>query len=207
MPQQWTEQLPGASRAQAAGTWVNLRLTEDDLKRARTALLVTGILAILTGIAAVAVPIVASVTIALFIGWVLVGAGLVMGYHAYSHRAQGTRQQVALRMLNAVLTFVVGLYILIFPHSGTVTLTFMLAVWFFASGFLALIAARHEWGMPGAGVLAFHGVLSLVLGILIAVSLPSSAAWAIGLLVGINLIFWGMRAVIAAQLLKKALAP
>jgi uncharacterized membrane protein HdeD (DUF308 family) len=41
-----------------------------------------------------------------------------------------------------------------------------------------------------------------VLGILIAVELPSSAGWAIGLLVGINLIFWGVRALVGARLLK-----
>jgi uncharacterized membrane protein HdeD (DUF308 family) len=58
------------------------------------------------------------------------------------------------------------------------------------------------WGAPGAGITGFGGALSVVLGILIAASLPSSASWAIGLLVGINLIFWGVRALTGAGLLK-----
>ncbi|MGZ4250669.1 MAG: hypothetical protein ACXVUE_20495 [Solirubrobacteraceae bacterium] len=49
---------------------------------------------------------------------------------------------------------------------------------------------------------ALNGVLLIVLGFLIADSLPSSAAWAIGLLVGIDLIFWGVRSLVATRLLK-----
>jgi uncharacterized membrane protein HdeD (DUF308 family) len=50
------------------------------------------------------------------------------------------------------------------------------------------------------------GVLSMLLGVLIALELPSSAAWAIGLLVGVNLLFWGVRAIVAARLLGRRLA-
>ena len=61
-------------------------------------------------------------------------------------------------------------------------------------------------GQAGAGWLTFNGGIPLLLGLLIAVDLPSSAAWAIGLLVGVNLVFWGVRALIAAQMLKRATA-
>lgn len=47
------------------------------------------------------------------------------------------------------------------------------------------------------------GVLAIVLAVLIALDLPSSAAWAIGLIVGVNLIFWGTRTLVAASLLKR----
>jgi uncharacterized membrane protein HdeD (DUF308 family) len=53
---------------------------------------------------------------------------------------------------------------------------------------------------------AFGGAISVILGVLIAVNLPSSAGWAIGLLVGINLIFWGVRALVAAGLLSSLVA-
>jgi uncharacterized membrane protein HdeD (DUF308 family) len=50
---------------------------------------------------------------------------------------------------------------------------------------------------------AISGLLAVIMGFLIAASLPSSAGWAIGLLIGINLIFWGVRALVGARLLKE----
>lgn len=108
--------------------------------------------------------------------------------------------------LEALLSLVAGLYILVAPLSGTVTLTFVLAVWFFATGVLSLTLAVQWRGVPGAWMQAGSGVLSIVLGFLIAASLPSSAAWAIGLLVGINLIFWGVRVLVLARLLRATTA-
>jgi uncharacterized membrane protein HdeD (DUF308 family) len=173
----------------------------EALARARRWLTVTAVLALIAGVVAIAVPVIASVTIALFIGWVLIFAGIVTGIHAFSQRPP---RRVAVSLVNAVLTFLVGLYIVIFPLSGTVTLTFMLALWFFASGALRLVAWWRGRGMPGAGMIGFNGALTLVLGILIVASLPSSAAWAIGLLVGINLFFWGLEGLALARLLKPA---
>jgi uncharacterized membrane protein HdeD (DUF308 family) len=170
----------------------------EAIRRARTWLIAVGVLALILGIVAVAVPIIASVAITIFIGWVLVAAGVIAAGHAISHRA-------ALGGLNAVLTLVAGLYLLIFPLSGTVTLTFILAVWLIASGVLSLIAAARRRDAPDMTMWALGGVLSIILGMLIAVSLPSSADWAIGLLVGIDLIFWGVRALTGAYALKQLL--
>jgi uncharacterized membrane protein HdeD (DUF308 family) len=181
------------------GPWlVGNRPIADAVRRARNWLIAAGVLAMITGIVAVAVPIVASVAITIFVGWVLVAAGAVAGVYAFTHRA-------ALRGLEATLTLVAGLYLLIFPLSGTVSLTFVLVVWLCASGLLSLFAASRRRDAPDAAMTAFGGVISIILGILIAVSLPSSAGWAIGLLVGINLIFWGVRALVGAHALKQLL--
>jgi uncharacterized membrane protein HdeD (DUF308 family) len=83
----------------------------------------------------------------------------------------------------------------------------MLAAWFFASAALHLYGAWQGRGMPGGALIAVNGVPALILGVLIAADLLSSAGWAIGLLVGVNLIFFGIRALVAAGLLKRALEP
>jgi uncharacterized membrane protein HdeD (DUF308 family) len=49
----------------------------------------------------------------------------------------------------------------------------------------------------------FGGCLAIVLAALVALDLPSSAEWAIGLIVGVNLVFWGVRALVSASLLKR----
>jgi uncharacterized membrane protein HdeD (DUF308 family) len=171
------------------------RPISEAIRRARRWLMVAGILALVIGVAAVAVPLIASVAMTIFIGWVLVVAGVGAGLHAISHRA-------ALRGLDALLTLVAGLYLLIFPLSGTVSLTFVLAVWLCASGVLSLIAAARRRDAPDMAITAFGGVISVILGVLIAVELPSSAGWAIGLLVGIDLLFWAVRALAGAHALK-----
>jgi uncharacterized membrane protein HdeD (DUF308 family) len=194
MSHTWTDRMGTADRFRA------LRSTGDELRRARTVLLVLATLSVIAGLVAIAVPVAASVATAIFIGWVLLFAGAVMGAHAYVERSQ---ERTGARALTAILTLAVGIYLLVAPLSGTVTLTFMLAVWFFAVGVIELVAARQIWGVPGAGFVAFNGALSVLLGLLIIADFPSSAGWAIGLLVGINLLFWGLRAFVLAGLLKR----
>jgi uncharacterized membrane protein HdeD (DUF308 family) len=198
MAPRWSSQPAGADVGSSGfepNTFLG-GLARNDIRRARTWLIVAAVLALIAGAVAIAVPIVASVTTAIFIGWLLLAAGITMAIHAVTQRSLP-------RGLEAVLSFGAGLYLLVSPLSGTVTLTFVLAVWFFASGVLSLSVAAQWRGLPGASMHAVGGALSIVLGFLIAASLPSSAAWAIGLLVGVNLIFWGVRALIGARLLKE----
>jgi uncharacterized membrane protein HdeD (DUF308 family) len=193
----WTPQPDmDASHAGGFGGWMlGTDLTGEELRRVRRALSAVGVAALIIGALAILLPAVASVTIALFIGWVLVAVSVAMAIQAMSHRA-------VLRGLEAVLTLIAGLYLIIFPLNGTVTITFVLAVWLFATGALSLLVAVQLGRTAEAWMAAISGVLSAVLGVLIATSLPSSAAWAIGLLVGIDLVFWGVRALFAARWLK-----
>ena len=106
----------------------------------------------------------------------------------------GDLGRTLLRLLVAGLTAIAGLYLLVAPLEGTYTLTVMLVIWFVAIGFARLAGGLAHLGAPGAGAAAFSGLLSIVLGILIAEKLPSSADWAIGLIVGIDFLFFGMNA-------------
>jgi uncharacterized membrane protein HdeD (DUF308 family) len=162
--------------------------------------MITGVLALIAGALAIAIPAAASLTVAIFIGWVLLVVGAVMLGNAWAQRG---RERSVWRFLHAVLTIVAGLCLLVFPLTGTFTLTFFLAAWFLGSGFLVLMHAWQTRGEPGNWLAWLDGIISFVLGILIIASLPSSAAWAIGLLVGINLLFFGTRALVAAFALGK----
>jgi uncharacterized membrane protein HdeD (DUF308 family) len=82
----------------------------------------------------------------------------------------------------------------------------MLVIWFVATGTARLVFGLAELGVPGAGMTALSGALSLILGILIAEQLPSSADWAIGLIVGIDLLFSGTILIALARGMKE-LAP
>ncbi|MEA2293977.1 MAG: hypothetical protein QOE86_1616 [Solirubrobacteraceae bacterium] len=190
-------------RVPTIGAWAFAAgVSPTELRRARNWLFAIGILALLAGVAAIAVPAIASVTISLLIGWILILVGIMMAAHLFSGQVPGHR---GLYIADTVLTLLVGLYLVIFPLTGTLTLTFMLAAWFFASAALHLYGAWRVRSLPGAGLLAANGALALLLGIFIAADLPSSANWAIGLLVGVNLIFFGIRGLVAGSLLSRAL--
>lgn len=155
----------------------------------RPMLLLTGALAIAVGVVAALVPAVASVATAVFIGWILVFAGSVLLVEAFA--VEGTGRKL-LRALVALITVAAGVYLVAAPLEGTFTLTVMLVLWFVGVGIARVATGFAELGTPEAGYTIAAGVASLVLGVLIARRLPSAADWAIGLLVGINFLVYGV---------------
>ena len=176
----------------------------EDLKRSRGLLLVAGILGVLAGVGAIVVPAVASVGTAVFIGIVLLCASIPLAVEAFAADNLGGK---LLRLLVAVLTAIAGFYLLVAPLEGTYTLTVMLVIWFVAIGFARIAGGLAHLGAPGAGATAFSGLISVVLGVLIAEELPSSADWAIGLLVGIDFLFFGVSCLLLWHATGKAQAP
>lgn len=177
---------------------------DEDVRQARKWLLVSGWLAVIAGAVAIVVPAVASVAVGIFIGWMLLFAALFLLIRAFAVRDVWL---VLLRVLVAVVTGAAGLALLLAPLHGTYTLTVLLVLWFAITGTMRIFTAIAERGMPGAGWMGANGVLTLLLAILIGANLPSSADWAIGLLVGIDFLFYGCGAIAVASALKHGELP
>ena len=160
----------------------------EGLSRSWKALMVVGVGAIVLGCIAILVPAVASVGTAIFIGWLLVVVSGVLFAAAFSAHSVGT---VAVRVIWALLTLLVGIWLIVEPHNGTLTLTLVLGIYFLFMGLTRITIAFIARGEPNAGLLGLSGVAGLLIGILVLAKFPSSADWAIGLLVGIDLIFAG----------------
>ncbi len=158
------------------------------LARTWKALMAIGVLAIFVGCIAILVPAVASVGTAIFIGWILLFVGVFLIAAAFSAVSVGT---LLLRLLWAALTVIVGLWLIVEPHNGTLTLTLVLGLYFLFMGLTRTTVAFLSRGQPNAGLLGLSGVAGLLIGLLVLIEFPSSADWAIGLLVGIDLIFAG----------------
>jgi uncharacterized membrane protein HdeD (DUF308 family) len=150
--------------------------------------MIAGVLMLVLGAVAIVVPAVASVATAIFIGWILVIASAFDFANAIAVEHGGRR---ALRAVLAVLTFLAGFYLLVAPLDGVFTLTVVLVIWFMATGTARVIVGIAERGLPGWGLTILSGAISIALGVLIAERLPSSAGWAIGLIVGVDLLFSG----------------
>jgi uncharacterized membrane protein HdeD (DUF308 family) len=158
------------------------------LRRSWKGLMAVGVLAILVGCVAIVVPAVASVATAVFIGWILVIAGAFLIAGAFAAHSVGS---LILRLLWALLTVIVGLWLIVEPHNGTLTLTLVLGIYFLFMGITRIAVAFSSRGQQNAGLVGLSGFAGLLIGILVLVKFPSSADWAIGLLVGIDLIFAG----------------
>ncbi len=174
----------------------------EGLRRTWKALMAVGVLAILIGCVAILVPAVASVATAIFIGWILIIAGAFLVAGAFAAQTVGS---VLLRLVWALLTVIVGLYLIVEPDSGTLTLTVVLGIYFLFMGLTRTAVAFAARGRQGAGLVGLSGIAGLLIGILVLAKLPSSADWAIGLLVGIDLIFAGWT-LVSVALVGKELA-
>jgi uncharacterized membrane protein HdeD (DUF308 family) len=172
----------------------------ESLKQGRKWLLISGWLAVIAGMIAIVVPAVASVTVAIFIGWMLLFGAVFLLIDAFAVR---DIWRMLLRLLLAFIAGAAGLSLLLAPLRGTYTLTVLLVLWFAVTGVMRIAVAVAERGTPGAGWMGANGVVTLLLGVLIGANLPESSDWAIGLLVGIDFLFYGFGAIAAASALKR----
>jgi uncharacterized membrane protein HdeD (DUF308 family) len=166
--------------------------------------LVEGIVMMVLGLLAIAVPEVASLAITIFIGWLFFIGGIVRAISLVQHR---TMPGFAWALATALLAIVLGLVLLLRPIAGVLTLTLALVVFFVLEGISAiLLAIEHRRHLPSWGWVLFSGLVDLLLAFLIWDGWPSSADWAIGLLVGINMVFLGLSLIMTA-LAARTMAP
>jgi uncharacterized membrane protein HdeD (DUF308 family) len=164
--------------------------------------LIEGIVLLLLGAAAILVPPLATVTVEILIGWLVLLSGIV-GL-ASTIRARGA-PGFGWSLFSAVVGIVAGIVLLLWPLSGALSLTLILTVFLAMEGIVTILYAldhRRE-RTPRWSFMLVSGVVDLILAGLIFAGLPATAAWAIGLLVGINLLFGGV-ALIAMSLHARA---
>jgi uncharacterized membrane protein HdeD (DUF308 family) len=172
----------------------------EGLARAWKSLRAIGIAAIVIGCIAILLPELFSLGAAVFVGIVLVVVSAFLAAAAFA--AHGVGSFLA-RLAWALLTFVVGLWLILEPHNGTLTLTLVLGIYFLLIGLTRVTVAFLGRGQPNAGWVGLSGICGVIIGILVLAKFPSSADWAIGLLIGIDLIFAGWSLIMVAQVGKE----
>jgi uncharacterized membrane protein HdeD (DUF308 family) len=154
----------------------------------RTWFTILGIILIVLGLIAIAFPFLTTIAAKIFLGWLFLIGGIVQIIHAFSTQRWS---EFFLDLLIGVLYVLAGAWLAFFPLTGILTLTILLAVMFIIQGVLQLGMAFRMRPKQGWGWMLFAGVVAILAGLLIFAELPSSVAWAIGLLVGVNLIVTG----------------
>lgn len=158
--------------------------------------LAEGVVMMVLGLLAIAVPEVASLAITILIGWLFFVGGIFRTISVLQHR---NMPGFVWSLLIAVLAILLGLVLVLRPIAGVLTLTIWLGAFFVIEGIAAiLLAIEHRRHLPSWGWVLFSGLVDLLLAYLIWDGWPSSAAWAIGLLVGINMVFLGLSLIMTA---------
>lgn len=164
--------------------------------------LLEGIVLILLGCAALLLPLIAGLAVTILFGWLF----LLLG-------AFGLATTFAMRhmpgfwwsLLSGVITILLGGLLLVFPGIGLISLTYLLIAFFVAEGIVTIMyALEHRRELTRRwGWMLLSGVVDLFVAFIILIGLPGSFAWALGLIVGINLLFGGA-SMIAMALAAKA---
>ena len=150
--------------------------------------LALGIACIVLGVLAIVYPLIASVTMKIFIGWLLLLAGIMCVVHAFG---ASDWKGVVLNLLMAAVLIIGGGWLAFFPIEGLVALTAFLAILFIAQGVIQCVLGFQLRPDEGWGWMVFSGIMAILVGSIIWLGLPGTALWALGLLAGINLIFTG----------------
>lgn len=153
----------------------------------RWLLLIVGIVTLLAGVVALAMPFIASLTAAILAGWVLIVAG-VFGLVTAFRRHDGWHVAAAFAL--ALVSILGGILMLAQPLTGILALTTVLIAYFAASGVLRIWYGARALG-EGGGWMVATGALSFLLALLLWFGLPFSAAWVPGVFLGVDLIIWG----------------
>jgi uncharacterized membrane protein HdeD (DUF308 family) len=167
--------------------------------------LVEGVVLLVLGATAIFIPPFATLAITIIFGWVFLVSGVVgLITTFYMRHAPGFWWS----LLSAAVGILVGGMLLARPVTGALSLTLVLIVFFIIEGIVTIMfALDHKRELSGQwGWMLVSGIVDLLLSAMIFTGLPSSAAWAIGLLVGINMIFGGT-ALIAMALHARDAAP
>jgi uncharacterized membrane protein HdeD (DUF308 family) len=158
--------------------------------------LIQGILLVILGALAIAVPVIASVAVAAFVGWLLFFAGLFRAISLYrAPHAPGYWTS----LLFSILTAILGLIIALFPLQGAITLTMVLTAYFIVHGISSFAFAFSIKGDTGRWVLLLlGGIIDLALAALVIAGWPNTSVFILGLYVGINLLFTGFALIFAS---------
>jgi uncharacterized membrane protein HdeD (DUF308 family) len=167
------------------------------------ALRMEGIIIVILGLLAILLPRVVTLGIGMLLGLILLVAGFLKFVRAMKFRGMSG---FGVSLVGALLLEVAGLLLLVNPWEGAAVLTLILVFLFLFEGVGELGFAFQYRSLSARSWIVASGVASLVIALLLLFSWPHSAAWAIGLLVGINLLFTGAWLLAVSSMLRRTVS-
>ncbi len=176
--------------------------TVDVFKEAAGMSIGLAVVMVILGLLAVALPFASGIGISVLMAWIIVFSGFA--YLAYAFAARGAGAFVW-RTLIGVVYIAGGGYLAFHPRLALASFTLVLAVIFLFEGIMEIVVFFQSRASQGSGWILFDGIVTLFLSYVIWRPWPLSSAWAIGTLVGINLIVSGLTWLMLSAAARRAL--
>ena len=151
---------------------------------------IAGIVFVILGALAILFPYVAGLSYNFILAYLIIFAGAAHLWWAWRPSLEGRTQHLLL----GLLFLAGGISLLVFPWIGLISFTIILGVSFLIQGGVQLALASNSPRLRGNSktMLIVAGLAGIIAGALILIGLPSSAAWAVGTLAGINMLIFGV---------------
>ena len=159
-------------------------------------LIALGVLEILVGLAAIFSPLIAGVAVVITVGVVMLIVGITRIISAFMAGSFGSG---VLAFLWGLLVTVAGYYFITHPALGLKSLTLFVAVALAIDGVMRVIMSFQMKPANGWGWMLFGGIVSVILAVMVFNQFPVSAAWLVGTLVGISVLFNGFTTLTVAM--------
>ncbi len=179
----------------------------SDLKKKVNGSLITGVLVIVLGIVAIALPTFSTIFAETWFALILISAGIAKLVYAFQTRNQGEipNEGFIWQLLLSILYIGIGVILFANPFRGAITLTLLLASFLLTEGvFESILAFRLRPQQNWTWVLG-DGIITLALGAMIWFEWPFNAPWLIGTLVGASILFTGISRVMLSLNVRSAL--
>jgi uncharacterized membrane protein HdeD (DUF308 family) len=157
-----------------------------------------GITLLVLGTAAVIYDVTATLASVFTFGWLLMLAGFMQIVHAFQVR---TWSGFFLYLLDGIIRATVGTLLVVYPESGALTLTLVVSFYFIVGGLFKAVGSM-VLQFPSWGWTVASGLVSVALGVMLAMQWPASGLWFIGFAVGLDLILYGWALLMFAAAVK-----
>ena len=148
-----------------------------------------GAVMFICGLLAILLPLASSIAIVIVLAWLILFAGVAHLIFAFQSQSIGA---FLWKLLLGLVYGFAGIYMLMHPLLGVVSLTLVLAIFLLVEGVVEIALYFNIRKVPNSGWVLFDGIITLILGLLVWANWPSASAWVIGVLVGISLMFSGI---------------
>jgi uncharacterized membrane protein HdeD (DUF308 family) len=164
------------------------RAMAESVRRHSLWFIVQGVLLVIAGLFALIFPAISTVAVVLVLGWLLIASGILQAISLVGARHA---PHFWLQLMSVVLSVIVGILLLSRPGEGIVALTLLLIVFFMMEGVAKVVLALTIRPMKNWAFILLSGLVGIVVALVLWSSLPLSATWLLGILLGIHLVVQG----------------